>query len=40
MNAGTYDGMADETRARLTEEFRGPNRRLTELIGTDFGWAA
>ncbi len=38
MNAGSYGQMADETRARLVEEFRAPNRRLTELTGIDFGW--
>jgi hypothetical protein len=39
MNAGSYEGMAEETRARLVEDFRAQNRRLTELIGIDFGWA-
>lgn len=40
MNSGSYERMDDGTRARLVEEFRAPNRRLTELIGIDFGWPA
>jgi hypothetical protein len=38
LNAGTYEPMAAETRARLVEYFRPYNARLYELTGTDFGW--
>ena len=34
-----YEPMSPETRARLAEEFAGPNRRLYELLGRDLGWA-
>jgi hypothetical protein len=36
--APPHDAMDRETRARLVEIFRGPNQRLRELIGADFGW--
>ena len=33
-----YEPMSPETRARLAEEFAGPNRRLYELLGRDLAW--
>lgn len=38
LNAGSYNQMSDETRARLNEYFRPHNQRLYELTGVDFGW--
>jgi hypothetical protein len=39
-NAGRYEPMNPETRARLVETFRPHNRRLAEMLGVDFGWDA
>ena len=33
-----YPEMRPDTRRRLEEYFRGPNQRLYELVGRDFGW--
>ena len=33
-----YGEMSPETRARLSEHFAEPNRRLYELLGRDLGW--
>jgi hypothetical protein len=33
-----YSPMPDDARARLTEYYAEPNRRLYELLGRDFGW--
>lgn len=33
-----YGGMSPATRARLDEEFAGPNRRLAELLGRELPW--
>ena len=33
-----YGAMSPETRARLSEHFAEPNRRLYELLGRDLGW--
>ena len=38
LNEGRYDEIAPDTRARLVEYFREPNRRLAELVGRDMGW--
>jgi Sulfotransferase domain len=39
LNAGSYEPMAQETRARLQDYFRPHNERLRELTGIDFGWS-
>jgi Sulfotransferase domain len=39
LNAGSYEPMAQETRARLREYFRPHDERLYELTGIDFGWS-
>jgi hypothetical protein len=39
LNAGSYEPMAEETRARLREYFGPHNERLRELTGIDFGWS-
>jgi hypothetical protein len=33
-----YGAMEPATRTRLAESFAEPNRRLSELLGGDFGW--
>ncbi len=38
MYARDYAEMRPETRARLSDEFAEPNRRLYELLGRDLGW--
>jgi len=38
-NAYTAGEMSPGTRAALVERFRGPNERLYELAGRDYGWA-
>ena len=40
LNAGAYEPLSEQTRARLNEYFRPHNRRLYELTGNDFGWPA
>jgi len=40
LNAGAYDELLPETREQLNEYFAPHNRRLYELVGTDFGWPA
>ncbi len=37
-NKGVESPLDPEVRARLVDDFREPNRRLYELLGTDFGW--
>ena len=37
-NAGSYDPMREDTRARLREYFRPHNQALYDLTGIDFGW--
>jgi hypothetical protein len=37
-NARTYEPIAAETNARLTEAFREPNSRLARLLGTEPWW--
>jgi len=37
-NAGAYQDMPAEIRARLAEYFRAPNQRLYELIGEEYAW--
>jgi hypothetical protein len=39
-NRRDYPSMPDEVERRLTKRFAGPNARLYELTGTDFGWPA
>lgn len=39
-NQRDYPSMPEEVERRLTEYFAGPNARLYELTGTDFGWPA
>jgi hypothetical protein len=34
-----YGEMDAATRARLEEEFAGPNRRLSELLGRELPWS-
>ncbi len=36
--APRYDPMPPEVRAQLAEYFRPHNQRLSQLVGTDFGW--
>jgi hypothetical protein len=38
VSARRYPPMSDATRARLRSEFREPNERLFDLIGSDLGW--
>lgn len=38
-NKGKRDSLPPDLRARLTEYFDEPNRRLYALLGRDFGWA-
>lgn len=38
-NASNRESMSPETRARLADRYREPNRRLFELIGNDLDWA-
>ena len=40
LNSGRYALMDESTRRRLEDYFRPHNRRLYELTGIDFGWAA
>ncbi|MCZ7535452.1 MAG: sulfotransferase [Acidimicrobiia bacterium] len=39
-NRGRPDDLDQGIREELTEHYREPNRRLYELLGTDFGWPA
>jgi hypothetical protein len=38
LNSGEYGSMSPEVRAHLANYYREPNRRLSELLGRDFGW--
>jgi Sulfotransferase domain len=38
-NVGRYPKINPETKARLVEYFREPNRRLYDLLGRDMGWS-
>lgn len=38
VNVGSYGSMRPETRERLQEYFREPNRRLYAYLDRDFGW--
>jgi hypothetical protein len=38
LNRGEYAGMSPEVEAYLADYFREPNRRLSKLLGRDFGW--
>jgi hypothetical protein len=38
LHTATYESIAPEVRARLTDYFRPHNERLYELIGKDLGW--
>jgi hypothetical protein len=38
LNAGAYEQLSEQTRARLNDYFAPHNRRLYELTGIDFGW--